>query len=69
METKTRRFGRAFWPQIGLTMLVTALFGCSAAPDRESSMEEATVKGTVKVRGKLLEAESSTSARSIPIAG
>ena len=38
------------------TMLVTLLSGCSAAPDRESSMEEATVTGTVKVRGKLLDA-------------
>jgi len=38
-----------------LAALLTALAGCSAAPDRESSLEEGTVKGTVKVRGKLLE--------------
>jgi hypothetical protein len=42
--------------KIGLAMLVTVLSGCSAAPDRESSMEDATVAGTVKVRGKLLDA-------------
>jgi hypothetical protein len=41
--------------RIALAALLTAVFGCSAAPDRESSLEEATVKGTVKVRGKLLE--------------
>jgi hypothetical protein len=41
--------------RIGLTVLVTALSSCSAAPDRESSLEEATVAGTVKVRGKLLD--------------
>jgi hypothetical protein len=40
---------------IALAALLTALVGCSAAPDRESSLEDATVTGTVKVRGKLLE--------------
>jgi hypothetical protein len=39
---------------IALAALVTALSGCSAAPDRESSLNDATVTGTVKVRGKLL---------------
>jgi hypothetical protein len=41
--------------RIGLAVLVTAFSGCSTAPDRESSLEEATVAGTVKVRGKLLD--------------
>jgi hypothetical protein len=53
MEIGTRRScSLAGW--IGLAALLTALSGCSAAPDRESSTEEATVTGTVKVRGKLL---------------
>jgi hypothetical protein len=48
------------WPQVlarpaSALVLLAALSGCSAAPDRESSTEEATVTGTVKVRGKLLE--------------
>jgi hypothetical protein len=41
--------------RVGLATLLTALAGCSAAPDRESSTEEATVTGTVKVHGKLLD--------------
>jgi hypothetical protein len=41
--------------RIGLAVLLTVLAGCSAASDRESSLEEATVTGTVKVRGKLLD--------------
>jgi hypothetical protein len=41
--------------KIGLAMVVTVLSGCGAAPDRESSMNDATVAGTVKVRGKLLD--------------
>jgi hypothetical protein len=39
---------------IAFAVHLTALAGCSAAPDRESSLDEATVTGTVKVRGKLL---------------
>jgi hypothetical protein len=54
MEMGIRRSCRFAGP-IALTALLTALAGCSAAPDRESSLEEATVTGTVKVRGKLLE--------------
>jgi hypothetical protein len=54
MEIATRRTcGLA--GRIGLAALLTALAGCSAAPDRESSTEDATVTGTVKVRGKLLD--------------
>jgi hypothetical protein len=41
--------------RIGQAVLVTAFSGCSTASDRESSLEEATVAGTVKVRGKLLD--------------
>jgi hypothetical protein len=41
--------------RIGLAVLLAALAGCSSPPDRESSMEEATLTGTVKVRGKLLD--------------
>ena len=41
--------------RIGLAALLTLLSGCSAAPDRESSLDEAKVTGTVKVRGKLLD--------------
>jgi hypothetical protein len=40
--------------RIGLAAILTTLSGCSAAPDRESSTEEATLTGTVKVRGNLL---------------
>ena len=54
MEMKTGRSSSFAGPLV-LTALVTAFAGCSAAPDRESSLEEATVKGTVKVRGKLLD--------------
>jgi hypothetical protein len=54
MDTSTSR-SLILAALIGLTVLVTALSGCSAAPDRESSLEEATVTGTVKVRGKLLD--------------
>jgi hypothetical protein len=39
---------------IAVAALLTAFCGCSTPPDRESSLEEATLKGTVKVRGKLL---------------
>ena len=42
--------------KIVLALVVTVLSGCGAAPDRESSLEDATVAGTVKVRGKLLDA-------------
>ena len=41
--------------RIAMTTQLIVLSGCSAAPDRESSLEDASVKGTVKVRGKLLE--------------
>jgi hypothetical protein len=41
---------------MGVVMLFTALAGCSAAPERESSTEEATVKGTVKLHGKPMNA-------------
>jgi hypothetical protein len=54
MEIGTRRSCRPAG-RIGLAALLIALSGCSAAPDRESSTEEATVTGTVKVRGKLLD--------------
>jgi hypothetical protein len=40
---------------IGLAAVIAVLSGCSAGPERESSLEEATVTGTVKVRGKLLD--------------
>ena len=39
----------------GWRRVLVALPGCSASPDRESSLDDATVTGTVKVRGKLLE--------------
>jgi hypothetical protein len=54
MQIGARR-SRPLASRIGLAALLTALSGCSAAPDRESSTEEATVTGTVKVRGKLLD--------------
>jgi len=54
MEMRIKRSCRLAG-RIALAALITALSGCSAAPDRERSQEEATVKGTVKVRGKLLE--------------
>ena len=49
-----RRQRHVAWP-IALAAVLTTLSGCSAASDREGSLEEATVTGTVKVRGKLLE--------------
>jgi hypothetical protein len=54
MEIGTRR-SWTLAGRIGLATLLMAIPGCSAAPDRESSTEEATVTGTVKVRGKLLD--------------
>jgi hypothetical protein len=54
MEIRKRRSG-ALAARLGLAALLAVLAGCSAAPDRESSLEEATVTGTVKVRGKLLD--------------
>jgi hypothetical protein len=39
--------------RMGLAAVLALLSGCSS-PERESSLEEATVTGTVKVRGKLL---------------
>ncbi len=54
MEIGTRRTW-SLGVRIGLAAILTALSGCSAAPDRENSLEEATVTGTVKVRGKLLD--------------
>ena len=50
METTIGRSSSLAGPLV-LAALVTAFAGCSAAPDRESSLEEATVK----VRGKLLD--------------
>ena len=41
--------------QIAVAALLTALCGCSTPPDRQSSLEEALLKGTVKVRGKRLQ--------------
>ena len=41
--------------RLGLAFCLAVFVGCSAAPDRESSTDDAVVKGTVKVRGKLLE--------------
>jgi hypothetical protein len=54
MRRGTRR-SMSFAGRVGLATLLTALAGCSAAPDRESSTEEATVTGTVKLHGKLLD--------------
>ena len=48
------RVARSNLVRIGFATLLTALSGCSAARPR-SSLEEATVTGTVKVRGKLLD--------------
>jgi hypothetical protein len=53
MELGIRRSGRIAG-SMAFAVLLTALTGCSAEPDRESSLDEATVTGTVKVRGKLL---------------
>ena len=47
-------WSRSLPVRIGVAAIATAFWGCSAAPDRESSTDEATVTGTVKVRGKLL---------------
>jgi hypothetical protein len=41
--------------QFTVAALLTALCGCSTPPDRQSTLEEATLKGTVKVRGKFLQ--------------
>jgi hypothetical protein len=49
--TQSRRIAA----RVALAAFLTAFFGCSAEPDRESSTEDATVTGTVKVRGKLLQ--------------
>ena len=38
-----------------LAASLTPLSGCSEPPDRQSTLEDATVTGTVKVRGKLLQ--------------
>lgn len=54
MEIRKRR-SCALAGRIGLAAMLAVLSGCSAAPDRESSLDEATVTGTVKVRGKLLD--------------
>ncbi len=54
MEMRTSRSWRIA-ARIAVAALLTVLSGCSEAPDRESSTEEGTVTGTVKVRGKLLE--------------
>jgi len=40
---------------VATAMMVTALWGCGQPPYLEGSTEEATVKGTVKVRGKLVD--------------
>jgi len=53
MEMRITRTWHRAGP-IAVAALVTAFSGCSAAPDRESSLNDATVTGTVKVRGKLL---------------
>jgi hypothetical protein len=47
---------RALGTRIGLAVLLTALSGCSASPEREGSKEESTVKGTAKLHGKLMDA-------------
>jgi hypothetical protein len=54
MET-TLKWSRSRAGSIVVVVLLTALCGCSTAPDRQSSLEEATLKGTVKVRGKRLQ--------------
>ncbi len=54
MEMGTRR-SMSLARRVGLAALLTALSGCTAAPYRESSTEEATVTGTVKLHGKLLD--------------
>ena len=53
METTVKRCRSRAGP-IAVAALLTALCGCSTPPDRESSLEEALLKGTVKVRGKPL---------------
>ncbi len=54
METRRTWFCKLAG-RVGFVAIVALLCGCSSRPDRESSLEEATVKGSVKVRGKLLE--------------
>jgi hypothetical protein len=49
-----KRWSCALNGRIGLAGVLIVLAGCSA-PDRESSTDDATVTGTVKVRGKLLD--------------
>ena len=44
-----------FTRPIMLTAAMAVISGCSAAPDRESSTDDATVTGTVGCRGKLLD--------------
>jgi hypothetical protein len=50
MEMKLRRTS-APGGQLALAALLATIAGCSAAPEREGSLEEATVKGTVKLHG------------------
>ncbi len=40
---------------IGIGLALATLSACSSTPELESSLEEASVTGTVKVHGKLLE--------------
>jgi hypothetical protein len=40
---------------VGCAALITILAGCGTTPYLESSTQAATVKGTVKVRGKLID--------------
>jgi hypothetical protein len=55
-RTMRMRSGRALAGLIGFAAMVTAPSGCgSGGPYNESSTEEATVKGTVKVHGKLVD--------------
>jgi hypothetical protein len=54
METMVA-WSRSCVGQIAVAALLTALCGCSTPPDRHSSLEEATLKGTVNVRGKRLQ--------------
>jgi hypothetical protein len=53
METMATSF-RSRAGELAAAALLAALCGCSTSPDRQSSLEEATLRGTVKVRGKLL---------------
>jgi hypothetical protein len=55
MELREKRSCRLAG-QIACAALITVLAGCSTAPDRVASQEEATVKGTVKLHGKILDA-------------